>query len=189
MADIKVKPATKRSSSVKKTVKVTKIKSSEKTSAAADDFIDEEDEINPNEAECLLRSALNIKKSCYVQEDEEQENNDNTEKFQAVDQLMMHNLHSKIKNYEKISKNTEEDAQNYVVIGCRFPNGVVISLGKNKILLRGINDMPDHEKEINHKDVGFTKIIRSVWKNFLKTHQNWPPILNGSVFVVKSNDK
>lgn len=191
MADIKVKPATKRVSSIKKTVKVKKVKLSDKPSAAVEDFMDEDDDINADEDECLLRSALNITKTCYSQEDDEedQEHNENTEFFQPVDRLMSSAIYNKISDYKKFTRTVEDDNQDYVVVGCHFPNGVVISLGKNKILLRGINDMSDHEKEGHHDNVGFTKIIRSAWKNFLNTHQNWPPILNGSIFVVKNNDK
>lgn len=190
MADIKVK-ATKRASSVRKPIKVKKIKASDKHSVALEDFIDEEDEVNSGETECLLRSALNIKKACYVQEDDEedQEHNENTENFQPVDQLMSSEIHNRIYDCKKLTNNPDDDNQDYVVVGCRFPNGVVISLGKNKKLLRGINDMPDQEKEIHHGNVGFTKIIRPAWKTFLKTHQNWPPILNGFIFVVNNKDQ
>lgn len=189
MADIKVK-TTKKTSSVRKPIKVQKVKASDKPSAAVDDFMDEEDEVNSGEAECLLRSALNITKACYVQEDDEgdQEHDENTEGFQPVDRLMSSNIDNKISYYEKSMRVVEEDTQDYVVVGCRFPNGVVISLGKSKVLLRGINDMPDHEKEIHHGNVGFTKIIRPAWKVFLKTHRNWSPLLNGSIFVVSNTN-
>ncbi|EUK19259.1 hypothetical protein [Commensalibacter papalotli (ex Servin-Garciduenas et al. 2014)] len=184
MTDIKVKPTRKKAASVKKTVKVKKLKASDKTSAAVDgDLIDEEDDTDQLETECLLRTSLSLKNACFEQE-ETSENNVDIDNFQPIDKLMTSEVHNKISDIHKTVSIIEEDNQDYIVIGCRFPNGVVVNIGNNKILLRGINDMSDQDKAKQDKNVGFTKIARPVWNSFLKTHKNWPPLLNGSVFVM-----
>lgn len=184
MTDIKVKPTKKQAASVKKTVKVKKLKAADKTSAAVeDDFMDAEDETDQRETECLLRLALNMKNSYYEQEDAS-ENNIDKDNFQPIDQLITSEVHNRITDYDKTISIIEEDNQDYVVIGCRFPNGIVMNIGNNKTLLRGINDMPDQDIAKQDKNVGFTKITRSLWNIFLRTHKNWPPLLNGSIFVL-----
>lgn len=187
MADIKVKPVRKRATSTKKTVKVKKLQASDKLSAAEVDLIDEED-VDQQETECLLRSALNMKNSCNEQE-EDQECNKGTDNVQPIDKLISSEIHNKISDYEKSTSIIEDESLDYVMIGCRFPNGVVICLGNNKTLLRGLNDMPDQERAPQYKNIGFTKITRSLWKAFLMTHQNWPPLANGSVFELNNNKK
>lgn len=182
MADIKVKPTRKKTSAVKRNVRVKKLQASDKISIAETEFADGEDEIDQQETECLLRSALNMKNACYEQEND-QENNIETDKFYPVDRLMSNDMHNKNSYYEKNSSIVDEDNKDYVVVGCLFPNGVVISLGNHKILLRGINDMPSSEIIYDYKNVGFTKVTRPIWRAFLKTHQNWPPLLNGSIFI------
>ncbi|MDI2112099.1 hypothetical protein [Commensalibacter nepenthis] len=186
MADIKVKTTKNKSASEKKTVKVQKLKASDKVSAAVEDTID--DDIQSDETECLLRSALNITKNCHVQEDEDQEITGNSDSFEPVDRVITTELHNRIFDNDNSGQIIEEDHQNYVVIGCRFPNGVVISLGKHKVLLRGINDMPIKEKETTCGDVGFTRITRSLWNKFLKTHESWPPLSKGLVFIMNGKD-
>ncbi|CAI3952643.1 unnamed protein product [Commensalibacter communis] len=187
MADIKVKTTKNKSAPSKKTVKIQKLKASDKVSAAAEEIMDDEDDAQFDEGQCLLRSVLNITKNCHVQEDEDQENTKDNDSFEPVDRVISSEIHHRIFDNENSGQTIEEDQRNYVVVGCRFPNGVVISLGKSKVLLRGINDMSINEKEATYENVGFTRITRSLWNKFLKTHANWPPLSKGSVFVVNNN--
>lgn len=71
----------------------------------------------------------------------------------------------------------------YIIIGCCIPNGLVIKVDGQTLLLRGICDMPGWNGLRSYDGIGFTKILRSIWNEFIKTHPNWPPLLNGSIFV------
>lgn len=83
---------------------------------------------------------------------------------------------------ESLPINDEKDAD-YLVIGCRLPNGLVIRIRDQTILLRGIKDMPGRDGVRSYGGIGFTRVLKSLWNEFLKNHSEWLPLQNGSVFV------
>ncbi len=84
--------------------------------------------------------------------------------------------------------NTKEYNLDYIIIGCRIPNGLVIKVDGQNILLRGIRDMPGKDSRRFFGNIGFTRLPRDLWNEFLKCHSKWSPLVNGSVFIASCQD-
>ncbi|MBI0083671.1 hypothetical protein H3T52_07220 [Commensalibacter sp. M0402] len=84
--------------------------------------------------------------------------------------------------------NTKEHNLDYIIIGCRIPNGLVIKVDGQNILLRGIRDMPGKDSRRFFGNIGFTRLPRDLWNEFLKCHSKWSPLVNGSVFIASYQD-
>ena len=84
--------------------------------------------------------------------------------------------------------NTKEHNLDYIIIGCRIPNGLVIKVDGQNILLRGIRDMPGKDSRRFFGNIGFTRLPRDLWNEFLKCHSKWSPLVNGSVFIASCQD-
>ncbi|CAI3941818.1 unnamed protein product [Commensalibacter communis] len=85
-------------------------------------------------------------------------------------------------------ESTTSDKDILLTIGCKFPNGVVICVNNQSILLKGIQDMPNRSALRNYGHVGYTQIKQSLWREFLQSRQKWAPLENGSIFVVGENN-
>lgn len=93
-----------------------------------------------------------------------------------------------IRGTSEITTDADDDGSEYIVIGCRAPNGLVIRAKGQTVLLRGIADMPGHEGIRSYGGVGFTRISKSLWDEFMKKHPQWLPVMNGTVFVSNNQD-
>lgn len=80
-----------------------------------------------------------------------------------------------------------EEIPEYIVIGCYAPNGLVIRVKGQTILLRGIEDMPGRGVR-SYGGVGFTRVSKVLWDYFLQNHPHWIPLQNGTVFVSNNQD-
>ncbi len=89
-----------------------------------------------------------------------------------------------MKNNNIYNDNFDSD---YIIIGCRIPNGLVIEINDQMTLLRGVRDMPGKDGLRSYGGIGYTKLLKSSWIEFIKGHSNWLPLLNGSIFI--SNNK
>ncbi|MDI2091678.1 hypothetical protein [Commensalibacter oyaizuii] len=148
-----------------------------------------EEDFSAENAIDILHNTLDIKALHYGSEEDE-EGKDMADEFQPVDRLIGNESYRKSETqYEQpVTEEENDEEQDCVVIGCRMPNGVVIHAGHSTTLLRGINDMPGKGSFRDYGGIGFTKVTKTLWSNFVKTHKNWPPLQNGSVFISKNKE-
>lgn len=70
----------------------------------------------------------------------------------------------------------------WVVVGCKIPMGVILDLSRGKLELQGVNAMPADALR-SYGGIGFTRIKRSDWELILTEYRDWPPLVNGAVFL------
>lgn len=66
------------------------------------------------------------------------------------------------------------DDNDFVVIGCRFPNGLIIEVGRETVTLKG-----SHDRNV---PIGFTKVRRSFWEAWEKINKTSELLTSISVF-------
>lgn len=66
------------------------------------------------------------------------------------------------------------DDNDFVVIGCRFPNGLIIEVDHETVTLKG-----SHDRNV---PIGFTKVRRSFWEAWEKINRTSELLTSGSVF-------
>lgn len=66
------------------------------------------------------------------------------------------------------------DDNDFVVIGCRFPNGLIIEVDHETVILKG-----SHDRKV---PIGFTKVRRPFWEAWEKINKTSELLTSGSVF-------
>lgn len=81
---------------------------------------------------------------------------------------------------------------NTIVIGCRLPHGLVLSVpGAQDVTLNGANKSPAFQYDgavivLNPEHYGSTEVDKSFWDTWLSLNPEFPAVKSGALFVANS---
>lgn len=64
-----------------------------------------------------------------------------------------------------------------IYVGCRLPHGITLTVGATSVVLKGLNSA------VIVGTYGLTEVDEDFWSEWLKTHSDWPMVVNGLVFA------
>lgn len=73
-------------------------------------------------------------------------------------------------------------AREQILIGCRLPNGLTITLGKEKATILGLRD-----SKIIGSDHMTTPVDAELWAGWKKVYSDYQPLKTGAIFEARSS--
>lgn len=64
-----------------------------------------------------------------------------------------------------------------VYVGCRHPHGIILTVGDTSVELKGMNSA------VIAGTYGLTQVDEEFWAAWLKSHSDWPMVVNGMIFA------